>query len=193
MYYKRHQTGRNYLFALCVCKCGNISSVSSSNLFNSRPILSCGCLRKEVTSVRNTKHGLSKRGNSHPLYQTWKGIRARCTNQNHSSWKHYGGRGITVCKRWGRFDMFVEDMFSSWKPGLTIERKNNSLGYFPENCCWATRKEQGQNKRNVNPVCFNGKTQSLSAWSVEIGGNCGLVAKRLKNGWDLEEALTTKP
>lgn len=83
----------------------------------------------------------------HPLYITWSGMMGRCHSENHIRYKDYGGRGIFVCERWLAFENFANDMWPKPFPEATIERKNNNLGYNPENCTWATQVEQGHNCR----------------------------------------------
>lgn len=83
-----------------------------------------------------------------PTYDSWSSMKKRCLNPKSKDYRYYGDRGIVICERWMDFKNFLKDMGE--KPtGLTLERKNNDLGYFPENCMWATRKEQSQNRRNV--------------------------------------------
>ena len=135
------------LVCRCICDCGNMTTVSAGNLRTGH-VRSCGCLRREMTGQRgkaNKKHGMS----GHLLYQTWKNMVQRCTHTNRWDWKHYGGRGITVCQRWLKsFPNFVKDMGPKPSPELTLERFINYEGYKPSNCVWATRKEQTRNRRN---------------------------------------------
>jgi len=84
----------------------------------------------------------------HPLYSIWAGMKQRCYNPKHSAYKYYGGRGITVCKRWlGSFDLFIEDM-GDRPEGYTLERVFNNLNYDPDNCIWADYTTQANNRNN---------------------------------------------
>lgn len=123
-------------------------------------------------------------------YQTWKGIRKRCRNERCRDFKNYGARGISVCSRWESFNTFLEDM-GPRPTGLTLERKDNSLGYSPENCVWATRAEQNINKRNVMILEVNGHRIPRVVLEQKLGFSRRRIDDRLRKGWSLEKAIST--
>lgn len=89
-------------------------------------------------------HGLK----GHPLYSVWSGMRVRCLSKSRSDWKYYGGRGITICERWGDVRNFIADMHPR-PQGMSLDRKDNDGPYSPENCRWATQKQQVRNSRTA--------------------------------------------
>ena len=138
---------------ICKCDCGNTKEVSIYSLLSGET-KSCGCLSIEASKANGRSsctHGRRKRADgqkSDPTYRAWIAMRLRCNNKNSQPYENYGGRGISVCERWDNFDNFLEDMGENLN-GLTLDRIDNSLGYFKENCRWATYTEQNRNKRGV--------------------------------------------
>lgn len=176
------------LYWKCKCECGTFKEIHGGSLVLRRSE-SCGCLLKEkLKNGLNSTHGMSKTR----IYATWGRIIYRCYNKKTSDWYLYGGRGIKVCDRWRySFENFFEDMGSTYKEGLTIDRKDNDGNYEPENCRWATQKQQQRNKRNSHNITFNGKTQCIAAWAEELGIKVSTLGMRItKYGWSVEESLS---
>jgi hypothetical protein len=130
---------------LCRCVCGNESNVRSV-LLRSGKTQSCGCLRREILSAKNTRHGHTVGNSMTREYRIWLSMMNRCRNPNVDRYECYGGRGIKVCERWHAFDNFLADVGPIPAP-LSIDRINNDGDYEPGNVRLATRKEQAANRR----------------------------------------------
>jgi len=124
---------------VCKCDCGKFTSSTTGNLLRGKSA-SCGCVR--------TKHN----GKGTRLYRIWTGIKTRCLNPNDHAWDRYGGRGISICEEWkDNFGAFQDWAFShGYDNTLTIDRKENDKGYFPDNCRWITRSENSKKARREN-------------------------------------------
>lgn len=185
-------TERGCVQWLCRCDCGTERPVASQPLRNGLS-QSCGCRQSAITAKRNLTHGKSRTAE----YRTWASMKSRCFNKNTVSYKNYGGRGLTVCSRWlgtDGFYNFLDDMGLKPSDRHTIERRDNSKGYCPENCRWATREEQSENRRNVHQITFSGERKTIKQWSVATGIPHALIWRRLRiYGWTVEKALTTRP
>lgn len=176
----------------CLCRCGSKKVVMGSYILSGRTA-SCGCLSRDAIRERSITHGATAGGKKNPTYRIWKGMRQRCRNQNDKiNWPKYGGRGIKSCRRWEKFENFLADM-GEQPPGLTLERKDNNLGYSKENCIWADKTQQANNRRTSRFLTFNNRTQTIAQWRKETGLYRHAIYQRLDRGWSVEEALTTPP
>ncbi len=120
----------------------------------------CGKRNHEGKLNPNHRHGMAKS----KIYSTWCAMIKRCENPKDISFKNYGGKGIKVCPQWKTFVGFYKDMGGSYKEGLSIERKDNSKGYYKENCCWIPRREQSKNRSNNHKITVGNTTLLLSEW-----------------------------
>jgi len=174
---------------ICKCQCGKEKLVRESTL-SSGDSASCGCYAAEEASKRKKTHGLSQ----HRLYNVWNDMTRRCMDASRKDYKHYGGRGISICIDWqgdrGLLN-FLRDMESTH-----VDVNGN---YNKENCTWVNHRAQVINRRpmdsnfNANFITFNGKTLCISQWSDETGINSSIISDRLnKLSWSVEKTLTTK-
>jgi hypothetical protein len=126
-------------------------------------------------------------------YSAWVHLQRRCFNEKDSQFHYYGGRGITVCARWlddGGFLNFLADMGPRPGQGYSIDRIDNDKGYSPENCRWATRTVQQNNRRNSRMIEFRGRRQTLCEWAREVEIHPDALRSRLRCGWAIADALT---
>lgn len=176
-------------FWLCRCECG-VERVVPLNALRRGAWQSCGCQKRETAGKASITHGLTRGRKRPPEYAAWCGMRNRCYNPRVSSYPHYGGRGITVCKAWREsFEQFLADM-GPRPPGLSIERKDNNGPYSPANCIWATRQAQGSNKRNSKFLTINGKRMPIAAACALLGIPLKVMYQRIYRGWPIERLGT---
>jgi hypothetical protein len=125
-------------------------------------------------------HGMAARGmrkNSPAFYRAFQAMHQRCKQTKGEIYERYMARGITVCERWSTFIPFMEDMWPTWKHGLSLDRIDNSKGYSPANCRWATLKEQNANRRGLHKLTFKGETLTITEWckKLSLGYACVLI------------------
>ena len=180
---------------LCRCDCGNVTIVSRPNLVTGRKnaTRSCGCRQRQIAAVsarRRILHGEAAGGRNSPEYTAWLGMHDRCNDLTNPA---YGGRGITVCARWRDLGKFIADM--GRRPGkeYSIDRIDNNKGYSARNCRWATRSIQSLNRRTNVRIEFREQNLTLSEWTKIVGISRSQIGWRLRNGWSIEQALTTTP
>lgn len=171
---------------LCKCGCENKTEI----ILKAGPLLnghkkSCGCLYRGAIP----KHGMCTSSE----YKTWKNMKTRCDNPKNRHYHNYGGRGITYCERWKIFENFYEDMGEKPEPkeDYSIDRVDNNLGYYKENCKWSTSKEQQNNKRCNIKISYKDEIMSIEDWSKETGISSKMISYRYNKGWSAEKILTT--
>lgn len=165
---------------LCLCSCGTKKLIAGSSL-SGRSSQSCGCLRREGTAQRLTKHGHANKNKTSKTYSVWVGMMQRCENKNIKNYKDYGGRGINVCEKWHRFEGFLEDMGNS-PDGLFLDRKDNNGNYELSNCRWATRQEQNSNKRTNVFITLSGISMTIADWGRKLQVSQITIARRMRSG-----------
>lgn len=141
--------------------------------------------------ARNYRHGHKTAGKYSPEYSIWLNMRARCGNSKNNRYSTYGARGIRVCERWDAdFLNFLSDMGRRPGEDYSLDRIDNNGNYEPENCRWATRKEQCRNRTTSRFLTLGGETKTLAKWGAESGLGVSLLHGRLKRGWSIRKALT---
>lgn len=177
----KYMKGGKGLFS---CSCGATKAISISNVERGA-VKSCGCYFKEKPN-RLTHGGTGTR-----LYNIWKSIRERCKTPSCSSFKNYGGRGISIYEEWSSFATFKEWALShGYSEGLTIDRIDVNGNYEPDNCRWATYKAQANNKRNNRYIEYKGQVKTLTEWAEKYNIKAATLWARLNRGTDIEKALT---
>lgn len=170
---------------LCRCECGVEKSILASSVVSGHT-KSCGCLNTDTRRESKTTHGKS----GTKTHSVWRSMIQRCTNKKDKAYGNYGGRGISVCKRWGDYSNFIADMGE--KPeGYAIDRIDNSKGYSPDNCRWVTRQENQNNMRSNRLIEFNGIVKTIAQWERFLGFRKNEIRTRLHVGWTITRAFTT--
>ena len=174
----------------CVCDCGNEYIAKSSGLVHGQTVQCRQCSYKQISQTNN--RGLSEPKRLHGIYVN---MMTRCYNSNYELFHRYGGRGIAVCDDWrkGGFAAFRAWALSNgYSDDLTIERIDNDKGYSPDNCRWATRTEQANNRHTNRLLSLNGETDTMANWSRRLNIPYHAIQTRIDRcGWSEEEALST--
>lgn len=169
--------------AVFVCRCGTeikrqVKLVVSGNT------LSCGCLRRDLVASKNSKHGESKRSQRSDEYIAWKAMHRRCVSR-----ETYIENGITVCDRWSDFSLFLADMGRKPSSKHSVERKENTKGYFPENCVWATDLDQANNKSTNVTITHNGQKMTIAQFARTHRLSYSKVLRTHHKGVDVSSLL----
>lgn len=179
-----NRDGKAGKFWQCRCDCGKtLDHYIGSNRIIKEATKSCGCLMVEKVKKSNTTHGLTKT----ITYTSWNSMWKRCTNPNHKSYEYYKKR--TPVDRWKSFELFLLDMGE--RPfGMSLERIDNSKPYSPENCKWATNREQQLNRNATIVLCINGIEMSMKEACMTLGTDYNRAKARVRNGWTPHDAVT---
>ena len=176
---------------LCKCDCGNTTIVKGAKLRNGHT-QSCGCLQKEAAAKALRAVSYRHGGKGTPEYEAWHSMKQRCYNPNNCEYKRYGAKGIRVCDRWlNSFENFFTDMGPRPEGKYSIDRIDTCGNYEPNNCRWATQKQQANNKRTNVYVSFYDQTKTIAQWAELLNMRDDTLRRRLKKGWSIFKALTT--
>ena len=169
----------------CVCDCGNKVILVLNNI-RIGTTKSCGCLLTEINIAKNYKHGMTLS----PEYQAWRSMFKRCNDQNSENYKYYGGRGITICKRWEKFECFYKDIGDKPTQKHSLDRIDNNGNYYKNNCKWSTPKEQTSNRRTTIFIEYKGLKLTIAEWSFKLNIKYTTIYSRHKKGWEIKRILT---
>lgn len=161
-----------HLMGSYLCSCGKTATVQCSRVTNGYT-RSCGCLTQENGRTHGERNSRT--------YSSWSSMRDRCLNTNSKDYPRWGGRGITVCDRWNDFSNFIADM-GERPEGTTLDRIDGSKGYSPDNCRWATPKQQARNRRDLVMVTTEDGVIPLVDHAAKLGISKGAAHLRLKRG-----------
>lgn len=161
------------VFWWCQCDCGELLCIAGKRLRN-KNTKSCGCYKKDTDGKNNHKHGQAQT----PTYRSWLSMIKRCRDPKNASFKNYGAKGISACKRWHNFESFLKDM--GFRPnGFSLDRIDSSKNYEPNNCRWASKEIQYFNKKSkgchwdkirkkwVARIMYNGQRKPLGCFDSE--------------------------
>lgn len=170
----------------CKCDCGNTVVVNGSDL-KSGDTRSCGCLHINKLINMSKKHGLSH----HRLYTIYHGMINRCSNKKNRAYHNYGGRGIKVCDEWKNdfLGFYKWSMDNGYEDHLTIDRIDVNRDYSPDNCRWASYRQQGNNTRTNKRITYNGESHTLAEWSRITGISYQKLQYRTSKGWPINEVF----
>lgn len=183
IYYENNKKEKVFL---CECECKNIKIIRKQDVTQNKT-KSCGCLNSSKVIDRNFRHGYATRANQHPLYKIWQQMKLRILNSKIPDYKYYGGRNLGMYEGWlNSASEFINwALQNGWREGLQIDRRNNNLGYYPENCRFVTCVENSRNKRSNKIVNYNGVDMCLMDVADITNISYSTLRSRCRKGKDL--------
>ena len=168
-------------FSLCRCVCGQEKEIDNGHLL-SGCCQSCGCLRHEI--LKSAKSNLIHGKSYTRLYKIWGGLVRR--GKGKANKKYYADKNINICQEWLSFRVFYEwAMSNSYEDHLTIDRIDNSKGYLPNNCRWATPLAQANNRSSNRLICYKNRTETLANWARILNISYASAKYRANHNLDL--------
>ena len=170
---------------LCKCDCGNFCEKSSGAFKNISKIASCGCMKGKKPHITNLELK-----NYKPIHECYVNMKTRCYNPNYELYSRYGGRGIKVCDEWkNNFKEFYNWAINGWKKELTLERINNDDDYKPDNCRWADRVEQANNRHTNYLIKYKDEIKTMAQWSKILKIDYSFIQIRMYKNKTMEEVV----
>jgi hypothetical protein len=183
----------------CIRDCGGRVTITTGSL-RSGNTKSCGCYQLDRLRAKTLKHGHARKGRLHPLYSAWGAMLSRCSDPKVEEFRNYGARGITVCSRWrkgdgivGGFECFLADMGNRPSPQHSLDRIDNERGYDPDNCRWATRRQQNLNRRLTKKLRVCGADLIFIDACQIAGLSPKVVDARVRARWRIDRAFNFYP
>ena len=171
---------------VCVCDCGKETKVYGGHL-SGGTVKSCGCLLADLNKIQKTTHGMTKT----KTYSSWRSMIRRCSVKSSYNYARYGGAGIVFDLAWKDFNKFFSDM-GERPDGTSLDRIDTNKGYSKDNCRWETSQQQQSNRNCCMNLTYNGVTKTSAEWSTELKLSKSAVWNRIKLGWPVEKAVTTR-
>lgn len=170
---------------LCKCDCGNFCEKSSGAFKNISKIASCGCMKGKKPHITNLELK-----NYKPIHECYVNMKTRCYNPNYELYSRYGGRGIKVCDEWkNNFKEFYNWAINGWKKELTLDRINNDDDYKPDNCRWADRVEQANNRHTNYLIKYKDEIKTMAQWSKILKIDYSFIQIRMYKNKTMEEVV----
>jgi hypothetical protein len=186
--YFKSVNGRRGRF-LCRCDCGTEKTVDKLALSWGLS-QSCGCQKPRLISERICGHGHTTERRRSRTHRAWSGMKNRCYNANDRTFTRYGARGVSVCQEWREsFEAFLRDMGEHPGKGYSLDRIDSAGHYTPDNCRWATAREQCNNRRVTRFLTYKGETMPLADWARRLGCDHRTLHKRIDHGWSVDDVI----